>query len=393
MALRIANGSNNNNGGRIEFSDTNYYVATISGDRNQGIVFRTDATGSDPTGIPERMRITSGGTVLIGSTSGDYGKLDITVSPSSYTAALGLGLQTNSGEGDSVGISFKTKVSLSPVIWENARIAAVTDSISSSAYGALAFYTMNATTLSERMRITSTGGLAIGTTTASGTYRLRAINSDAVQGDPLFAADNAVYNAILVYSVGADGYNGAAAGIVTGKNTSTNRSINAGGTINASGSDYAEYITKAIDDIIAKGDIVGINNQAKLTNIFADAISFAVKSTDPSYVGGDAWFNNEKRPQKTEEQTQEEFDEIMQDFEFRLEAERAKVDRIAFSGQVPCNVYDAQVGDYIIPIETEDGKITGQPVSNPTFEQYTKAVGKVWKIMEDGRAWISVKIG
>ena len=86
-------------------------------------------------------------------------------------------------------------------------------------------------------------------------------------------------------------------------------------------------------------------------------------------------------------ETQEEFDEIMLDFESRLEIARAKVDRIAFSGQVPCNVYDAQVGDYIIPVQTEDGKITGQPVSDPTFEQYTKAVGKVWKIMEDGWFW------
>jgi hypothetical protein len=66
MALRIANNSNNNNGGRIEFSDSNYYVATISGDRNQGIVFRTSATGQTPITIPERMRIATNGNVKIG---------------------------------------------------------------------------------------------------------------------------------------------------------------------------------------------------------------------------------------------------------------------------------------------------------------------------------------
>ena len=129
------------------------------------------------TNTIERMRITSGGSVAIGSTSADYGKLDITVTPSSYTAALGLGLQTNSGEGNSVGISFKTKISLSGGIWENARIAAFTDGVNSSAYGSLAFYTMNATTLSERMRIQNNGlitfnSVVYGYTTTSTTRTL-----------------------------------------------------------------------------------------------------------------------------------------------------------------------------------------------------------------------------
>jgi hypothetical protein len=151
---------------------------------------------------------------------------------------------------------------------------------------------------------------------------------------------------------------------------------------------------KGVTDNISKGDIVGINNEGLLTNIFSDAVSFVVKSTNPSYVGGDAWGNIVgKRPERTEDQTEEEFVPILEAFETRLEIERAKVDRIAFSGQVPCNVYNTNIGDYIIPIETLDGKITGQAATNPTFEQYQIAVGKVWKIMEDGRAWIAIKIG
>ena len=101
----------------------------------------------------------------------------------------------------------------------------------------------------------------------------------------------------------------------------------------------------------------------------------------------------EKRPQKLETQTEEEFAEIESVYETKLEIERAKVDRIAFSGQVPVNVTGATVGDYIIPISTEDGKITGQAITNPSFDQYKISVGKVWKIMEDGRAFIAVKIG
>jgi hypothetical protein len=126
-----------------------------------------------------------------------------------------------------------------------------------------------------------------------------------------------------------------------------------------------------------------------LTNIFTDAKSFVVKSTDPSYVGGDTWGNIDDIGKLQLDAT----DEQKSEHEAKLEAARAKVDRIAFSGQVPCNVTGATVGDYIIPIQLENGKIGGQAVTNPTFEQYQISVGKVWKIMGDGRAWIAVKIG
>jgi hypothetical protein len=148
---------------------------------------------------------------------------------------------------------------------------------------------------------------------------------------------------------------------------------------------------KANTDNIAKGDIVGVDANGLLTNIFADSKSFVVKSTNPSYVGGDTWFNVEP-PLQSQFATKAEFDIAYAEFERQSEEARAKVDRIAFSGQVPCNVYNAEVGDYIIPIEL-NGKISGQAVSNPTFEQYQLSVGKVWKIMEDGRAWVAVKIG
>ena len=67
--VRIANSGNNNNGSRIEFTDNQYYVATISADRSQGIIFRTSATGAGPVAIDERMRITAAGNVGIGTTS------------------------------------------------------------------------------------------------------------------------------------------------------------------------------------------------------------------------------------------------------------------------------------------------------------------------------------
>jgi hypothetical protein len=241
----------------------------------------------------------------------------------------------------------------------------------------------------EKMRIGSNGGLVIGDTSISGTTKLKAISGGAVNGDALMFVDNGLYNAIGVYSAGADGYNGAATVMIMGRNTTNSRSINAGGSINASGVDYAEYMTKAIEDNIAKGDVVGVNQNGLLTNIFTDAKSFVVKSTDPSYVGGDTWGNIDDIGKISNDSTDEE----KADYQAKIEAARAKVDRIAFSGQVPCNVTGANVGDYIIPIQLENGKISGQAITNPTLEQYQISVGKVWKIMDDGRAWIAVKIG
>ena len=159
---------------------------------------------------------------------------------------------------------------------------------------------------------------------------------------------------------------------VIGKNTGTGRSINAAGTVNASGADYAEYMVKAGNFKIAKGDICGIDTNGKLTNVFADAISFVVKSTDPSYVGGDSWGAG--------------FDEDPEG----LEVARQTVDRIAFAGQVPVNVTGASAGQYIVPINN-NGAISGQAISNPTFEQYQIAVGKVIAV-KDGKPTIIVKV-
>ena len=208
------------------------------------------------------------------------------------------------------------------------------------------------------------------------------------QGSSIWQADNNANNSIVVYSVSQDAYNTAGTTIILGRNSSTSRSINAGGTVNALGTDYAEYMTKGILDDIKKGDIVGVDKNGLLTNIFGESESFVVKSTNPSFVGGDIWGSVDHIGKLANDAT----DEQKAEHEAKLELARTKVDRIAFSGQVPCNVYDCKVGDYIIPINV-NGKIKGQAVRNPTFEQYQISIGKVWKIMEDGRAWIAVKIG
>ena len=174
----------------------------------------------------------------------------------------------------------------------------------------------------------------------------------------------------------AAGENGADAAFYARKGPSSGRSINAAGTVNASGADYAEYMEKSGDFTIAKGDICGIDANGKLTNVFADALSFVVKSTNPSYVGGDTWGSELTVGEKPTDPAE------LQVWEAKIEAARQKVDRIAFAGQVPVNVTGATAGQYIVPINN-NGAIKGEAVSNPTFEQYQQAVGKVISVTND----------
>lgn len=244
-------------------------------------------------------------------------------------------------------------------------------------------------------------------------------------------SDTSVPTLAVFYNANNTAMNAANSTVKIGLMAATSRSINAAGTINALGTDYAEYMTKAGDFTVAKGDVVGINAEGKLTNVFADAISFAVKSTSPAYVGGDVWGTEEalgmSSPQsptrvldKTEQRLVSEATETEEAvyetviikagdsdeewaakeapyladkavFDAALEAARQKVDRIAFVGQVPVNVLGATPGQYIVPVN-DNGAIKGEAVTNPTFEQYKIAVGKVIAIESDGRARVIVKI-
>ncbi len=224
-------------------------------------------------------------------------------------------------------------------------------------------------------------------------------------------------------------------------NASTGRSLNAAGTVNVSGADYAEYMVKAQGcGIIAKGDVCGVDRDGLLTRIWGDAISFVVKSTDPSLVGGDTWAAHlAERPgapglepespilpappaEDADEALREAYRDDLAEYPVRiaaqqaahaawasakaryeadlpvweadLEAARQRVDRIAFCGQVPCNVTgDFDVGDYIVAVANGAGiKAVAVKPDDMTIVQYMRRVGKVWAI-RDGRAWIDVQHG
>jgi hypothetical protein len=250
------------------------------------------------------------------------------------------------------------------------------------------------------MRINSNGYIWLSEGFNNNNHRINGIND--LQGD-IFLVISAYQSSggsgsdtAEFYGCATFGASTAATGIRVGKNTSTNRSINAGGTINASGADYAEYMVKCADFSIAKGDICGVNHEGQLTNQFSDAITFLVKSTDPSYVGGDTWHSNvgEKPGGYEDERTKEEIAAAKIVYEQNLEIARQKVDRIAFAGQVPVNVMNATTGQYIIPIAANDGGIAGiaKNEADLTLAEYMQAVGKVVAIEDDGRARIIVKV-
>lgn len=236
---------------------------------------------------------------------------------------------------------------------------------------------------------------------------------------------NVLYTGGVGFTMGGTP-NAAAAALNVHYVSGGGRSINAAGTINASGADYAEYENN--NGIkFEKGSIVGFKEDGTLTDNYNEAIRFGIKSTNPCIVGGDIWGSEEiigLRPQEPTriddiiekvqikdsdefedvvikfgetdaewEQRENEYKKKLFEFETKLEAERQKVDRIAYSGKVPVNVYGAKAGQYIVAIN-KDGKIDGLLVNknDVTFNQYKDVVGIVNKVLEDGRCEVAVII-
>ena len=206
--------------------------------------------------------------------------------------------------------------------------------------------------------------------------------------------------------------NTADAALLVVQDSVTGRSINASGTINASGADYAEYMKLKRPEKIAKGDIVGIDSEGLVTTRFSEAINFGVKSTNPGMVGGDSWFERVKPEMPKEEipayngaidtnhpdfeSDKKSYLDLVNSIKAKIEAlmpayiaeleswnsemlaARSLVDRIAFCGIVPINI-EGSPGDFIIPKEGENDTITGVSVSSPAHEDYINSVGRVHK--------------
>lgn len=191
-------------------------------------------------------------------------------------------------------------------------------------------------------------------------------------------------------------YNSADAAMKLGSFTGTSRSLNASGTINMSGTDYAEYMTKCRTFTVEKGDIIGINNMGQITNKFTESVTFGVKSTKPCLVGGDEWWLN--LPSKpvyyshdiSNASTYSTHVGQLAIWEANYEALRATVDRIAFCGQAPVNINTTgvSVGSYIIPTAGPSDTIVGTTISLLllNLSNYKKAIGRIIKILSSTSA-------
>lgn len=208
-------------------------------------------------------------------------------------------------------------------------------------------------------RLDTSGNLQLGMTGGSARINAQGAGS-AVVAQLRNAAGNGMLYTGTANLTTATGENAANAMLYLRKDSTTNRSINAAGTINASGADYAERMPVAPGcGPVEPGQVVGIAAGGMVTDRWPDAVHFLIVSTDPSFVGNDIFGS----------------------------ADGAVL--LAFAGQVPCDV-EAAPGDYIVPVQAGDG-IGLLAVAEPTLAQYMAAVGRVIAINQAGRPVVVVK--
>lgn len=307
----------------------------------------------------------------------------------------------------------------------------------------------------EVVRINARGAMLIGSVEGAGEELLRVRGAARIappgeQGTYLMQAGiDGAQPSMALFAGNGDGFGQPASVMYAGRTSMTNRSITTLGTVNTMGNDYAEYMIKCLGcGSVAPGQIIGLTADNTITDLWADAVMFAVKSTAPSFVGGDSWAGCigprptpqaglvptppprlmdmiEKRPLPGTSPTEyadavvpgdsdaewaqklaayttalaahsaavQQDAEAMAAFDAALEIERQKVDRIAIAGRVPVNVLGAQPGDYIVPVQ-DGGGIKGISVRQADLShlQYLQAVGRVISIEPDGRAYVMVKV-
>jgi hypothetical protein len=295
-------------------------------------------------------------------------------------------------DGGALGLFGRASDNLSYIGFYQNGVATRTAMIQANSAAGLQFIGGSGGTL--QMTLDTSGNLVL----ADGLISISSSVAADANNNMFTVTKTAVASSLLVNAVSLQGYSSAVCAVQVGQSSGLGRSINAGGTINASGADYAEY-EQNNGLTISKGSVVGFKADGTLTLTFSEAVRFAIKSTNPSYVGGDTWGTEEQvgiRPVKPADDADAEvvaqYEADLTTFETALEAARQLVDRIAYSGKVPVNVQGAIAGDYIIAVAAEDGSIGGQAVSDPDFAQYKLAVGRVNRILDDGRAEVAVII-
>ena len=318
--------------------------------------------------------------------------------------------------------------------------------------GQSGFSIFDATAGTTRVVIDETGNLLVGTN--SGSCHTIRKGVSGYEGNTILSIGYGPGETAGFFAEAGAASSGTRANLRLNASAATGRSINAGGTVNASGADYAEYMTKAAGcGAIAKGDVCGVDREGRLTRTWADALRYVVKSTDPSLVGGDTWAAHlpprpeapgveptaptPPGPMPTGEDAAAEqaraawhddndrypslraaydaahvewtaavdaYEIALPAWEVELEKARACVDRIAFSGQVPVNVdadtlaaCEAALADgvaiYLVAIARGGGiGVIAVREGDMTLAQYMRRIGCVWAV-RDGRPWVDVQHG
>jgi hypothetical protein len=143
-----------------------------SGDTNTAIRFPAADTVTVETNGAERMRVDSSGSVGIGTTS-PSNKLEVSVANAAFQTALSLTNKINYASGRGPAIAFRVPLDTPYTIdYAGGRIGSTSEGGAGVGNSNLIFETAAGQTLTERMRIDSTGNVGIGTTSGTDTLRV-----------------------------------------------------------------------------------------------------------------------------------------------------------------------------------------------------------------------------
>jgi hypothetical protein len=206
------------------------------------------------------------------------------------------------------------------------------------------------------------GNDGIGTTVPAAKLDVFSANTGVGQssaGGLLFQVQDGLSRAAIAAYGNIDGIlpNGTGCALAVREQTGTGRSINASGTINASGADYAEYFYQEAPGSLKKGDVVCLASDGKVKKSSTTEQLIGVVSTKPGVVGNDVFDQN--NPDET----------VL----------------VGLVGQVPVNTTTEngviQTGDYLTPSLTKPGYAmkSTQPekIIGIALEPLTKGDGKI----------------
>ena len=193
---------------------------------------------------------------------------------------------------------------------------------------------------------------------------------------------------LLVYASDSYAPNGAAASMKIGSISSTNRSINATGTINASGADYAEYIECERGANPIAGQVCGIDSNGMITLNHSCAIRYVVISTNPSFVGGDSFNPSSKNNIDATLRSNIKNYSITSD-KMTMSIGSTLYAIVSFCGRTPVNKRFIKnkfsIGDYLYVDDPDDAcshsiMVTSINQISISLNQFLKSIGQIIKI-------------